>query len=236
LFPTQPYRIKGKASKTEIFNLHSNRRQPRDSEMSERKMVSRSLAIALGIICIVLIAGLFGAMAYYAMNTIINTTYNDYVSTHGHTDSDYDSLNSQNTILNNIVNLNSSTVWVNDQTITQAAGNYTSWEFSAANAGFVLINIEHPTIDNITYIRVINNVDLLLGSSDEYLGPIHAYKHDNQINALPGYSFDYAFPVLPNTYEYHFVMPQEIPDLEIRIGNTKTVGNATLTVTITYWY
>jgi hypothetical protein len=35
--------------------------------MSERKMVRRSVAIALGIVCIVLITGLGGAMAYYTM-------------------------------------------------------------------------------------------------------------------------------------------------------------------------
>jgi len=64
--------------------------------MSEKKMVRRSVAIGLGIICIVLIAGLVGAMAYYMM-TINNkdTTYNSYASSHTHTNSEYDSLASQ---------------------------------------------------------------------------------------------------------------------------------------------
>ncbi len=63
--------------------------------MSEKKVVRRTVALALGVICIVLIAGLGGAMAYYAV-TINNKdlTYDDYVSTHSHTDSDYNSLNS----------------------------------------------------------------------------------------------------------------------------------------------
>lgn len=182
-------------------------------------MVRRSMAIVLGIVCILLIAGLGGAMVYY-------------VSTHHHTDSDYDSLNSQNTNLNNIVNLNSSTVLVNNQTITQAAGNYTSWKFPAVNAGFILVDIENPTTNNI-YIRVINDAALLewFGS---HLGPSHTYQYDNQVNGYP-FLFNNIFPVLP-TYEYYFVNPQAIPNLEIRIGNTNTVDNATLTVTITYHY
>ena|SRR5271157_3510158 len=53
--------------------------------MSERKVVGRSIAILLGVICIVLIACLGGAMAYYT----------NYVSNHSHTNADYDYLNSQ---------------------------------------------------------------------------------------------------------------------------------------------
>jgi hypothetical protein len=35
--------------------------------MTERKVVGRGVAIGLGIICIVLIAGLAGALAYYTI-------------------------------------------------------------------------------------------------------------------------------------------------------------------------
>jgi hypothetical protein len=59
--------------------------------MSEKKVVRRSVAIALGIISIILIAGLGGAMAYYTM--IVNdknTTYDSYASNHTHTNSEYD--------------------------------------------------------------------------------------------------------------------------------------------------
>ncbi len=60
--------------------------------MSEKKVVRRSVAIALGIACIILIAGIGGAVAYYTR--IINdknSTYNDYVETHSHTDTEYNS-------------------------------------------------------------------------------------------------------------------------------------------------
>lgn len=65
------------------------------SEKEEKKVVARTVAIALGIICIILIAGLGGAMAYYTM--IINdkdSTYNSYASNHTHTNSDFNTLNS----------------------------------------------------------------------------------------------------------------------------------------------
>jgi len=63
--------------------------------MSEKKAVSRDVAIALGIACIILIAGIGGAMAYYTM-TINNkdSIYDNYASSHSHTDSDYNALNS----------------------------------------------------------------------------------------------------------------------------------------------
>ena len=47
--------------------------------MSEKKMVSRNVASRLGIICILLIAGLGGTMAYY-------------ISSHSHTNADYDAM------------------------------------------------------------------------------------------------------------------------------------------------
>jgi len=58
--------------------------------MSEKKVVGRSIVIGLGIICVVLLVALVGAVANYT--SIINkkdATYNDYVSTHSHTDSEY---------------------------------------------------------------------------------------------------------------------------------------------------
>jgi hypothetical protein len=64
--------------------------------MSEKKVVSRNLAIVLGIIAIILLVGLVGAMVNYTM--VINNkdaTYRDYTSTHSHSNSEYNSLNSE---------------------------------------------------------------------------------------------------------------------------------------------
>lgn len=66
----------------------------RGSKMSEKKVVRRSVAIALGIVCILLIAGIGGAMAYYTM--VINdknTAYDNYASSHSHTNSEFNTLN-----------------------------------------------------------------------------------------------------------------------------------------------
>jgi hypothetical protein len=63
--------------------------------MSQKKLVGRNVAIALGIACIILVAGIGGVMAYYMMQ--INnkdSAYNDYVKTHSHTDTQYGTLNS----------------------------------------------------------------------------------------------------------------------------------------------
>jgi len=81
--------------------------------MSQKKVVGRNVAIALGIACIALIAGIGGAMAYYTMQmnqknqeydsyvaghthansefNSLNSTYQNYVQTHSHTDSEYSS-------------------------------------------------------------------------------------------------------------------------------------------------
>lgn len=70
--------------------------------MSEKKTVRRSVAIALGIVCIIFVAGIGGVMAYYTMQ--INnkdSAHNDYLATHSHANSDYSSLSTQNANLQN---------------------------------------------------------------------------------------------------------------------------------------
>jgi TolA-binding protein len=53
--------------------------------MGEKKLVSRSIAIVLGLLCILLLSGMVGAVIYYS----------NYVSNHTHTDTEYTSLTSQ---------------------------------------------------------------------------------------------------------------------------------------------
>jgi len=63
--------------------------------MSEKKMIGRNVAIALGIMCVILAVGLVGAITNYT--SIINnkdTIHQDYVSTHSNTNSEFNSLNS----------------------------------------------------------------------------------------------------------------------------------------------
>lgn len=86
-------------------------------ETKRGKVVGRNVAIALGIICIVLVAGL-GVVIYMgysptaSSSTIslqsqindLNSTYKSYVSTHSHTNDDFNSLSSQNANLTNQYN------------------------------------------------------------------------------------------------------------------------------------
>jgi hypothetical protein len=69
--------------------------ETKPSETKPRKVVARSVAIALGMICIIIIAGLGGAMAYY-VTTIDDkdTKYSNYASSHSYTNDQYNSLDS----------------------------------------------------------------------------------------------------------------------------------------------
>ena len=98
--------------------------------MSEKKVVSRTLAIALGIICVILAVGLVGAIAQIT------------------------SLQNQISDLTSIVNLAKSTVWVNNQIVNQPHNSYTFWTFSASYAGYVSVNVQTSTTDK-TYVQVI---------------------------------------------------------------------------------
>ena len=96
--------------------------------MSEKKMVRRSVAIALGIICIILAAGLVGAIL---------------------------GLQNQVNDLTNTINLGKSLVMVNYQTVNQAAGSYYSWHLSGIGyAGYISVDVQSSTT-NDTYVRII---------------------------------------------------------------------------------
>jgi hypothetical protein len=191
-----------------------------------------------------LIAGLGGALAYY-------------VSTHHYTDSDYDSLNSQNTNLYNIVNLADSTVWVNDTTVTQTASNYTSWHFYGSYAGYVLVSVQTSTTDT-TYVEVIYsavysaysiNYDNTITVGTNGIAAFPVLFAPEEIMTTVGTSRIVAFPILSRFPITGFffsngaaILPGTTPNftgypnIEIRVGNTNTISNATETVTITYNY
>jgi predicted PurR-regulated permease PerM len=122
--------------------------------MSEKKMISRNVAISLGIACIILIAGLGGAIAYYT------TQINDK-------DNTISSLNSQ---LSNVINefsnyefFKDSYVIANNRTVTAMAdyvGGYAGNDigFSALYSGYVSVTIndstENPTTVGLVYFNL----------------------------------------------------------------------------------
>jgi len=99
-----------------------------EPKVDEKKMVRRSVAVALGIVCIVLAVILVGAIV---------------------------GLQNQVNDLNSTLNLDKSTVWVSDQTLRQPANIYTTWApgFSASFSGYVSVRVISTTTD--TYVRVI---------------------------------------------------------------------------------
>ncbi len=252
--------------------------------MGEKKLVRRSVAIVLGLLCILLLSGMVGAVIYY----------NSYVSNHTHTDMEYnsltsqlananenisslngqlftlqseltgnntqsinlkaqvDALNGQLTSLNKtvstiedyynsliyvystdshdltiqlttarnqiaslqsqvdslsaIANLTASTTWVNNQTVSQPAGSFTTWSESASYAGYVAITVSSST--SSTYANVIYSS--------------HGVNYNVQTGV--GTSGTAYFPVLPSS------------NITVAVGNELSTGNATETVTIIYFY
>lgn len=71
--------------------------------MSEKKVVSRATAIALGALCVILLMGTVGAVVYY--NNLVtqkNTAYDTlslehstYLNSHSHTNSEFESLKAE---------------------------------------------------------------------------------------------------------------------------------------------
>jgi len=110
-------------------------------------MVRRNVAIALGIICIILVAGL---IAVYA--SMVNTLADK--------DTTISSLNYQNGALQDQLRDLNFTLHVELETtlyqgdVSQPAGSYTSLNLTTPYAGFLEIIIQNPTTNN-TYVRVI---------------------------------------------------------------------------------
>jgi uncharacterized coiled-coil protein SlyX len=189
--------------------------------MSERKVVSRNIAIALGVICVILVACLVWTLSYYTsiinekdrriseLESVItwlsNTLRNLEDRMHNLT-SQVNNLQNRVNELNSIANLEKVEVIVNRETVNQPAGGYTSWRFGVGYAGYIVVRVHSSTTHN-TYVRVI-------WSS-------HGVNYDNIIYV--GTSGEAVFPVLP-AY------------IEVRVGNTNLFGGATETVTITYHY
>jgi hypothetical protein len=175
--------------------------------MSEKKVVSRNIAIGLGIMCIILAVGLVGTFAYYmSIITDKNSMISSLEFQMTDKDSEISSLNSQKTSqeneindLTSILNLNKNTTWVS-QTVNTSG----YWEYSTDAvfyAGYVSVWIQVST-SSTTAVRVS-------WSSN-------GANYDKTTTV--GTSGKVAFPVLPTT-------------VTIEIENSNL-----FTVTVTYHY
>ncbi|MDQ1281346.1 MAG: hypothetical protein QG670_2611 [Thermoproteota archaeon] len=150
------------------------------------------------IILIVLIAVLIISNAYVFM------TFNDQVNKLA---ADKTSLQSQVKNLTDITTLNKTITLVDNQTVGQGAGSYTSWTFSAQYAGYVEVIVHTSTTTN-TQVQVIYNS--------------YSVVFDQTITVGAGGTA--VFPVLP------------AQNIEVRIGNTNPTDTANERITATYYY
>jgi hypothetical protein len=199
---------------------------------SPRKFVNRTVTLALGLICIVLAAGIIGVIAYYApmgstldekdrlissMNatitnlnaTIINlqSSINQSSSSISNYKAQIDGLNVQLNRFYNYLILNMSDLLAYNDTLYQEAGGNTTLYYDALQyAGYVTVQVESTS--NTTYVRLSYS----------------AYGVNFDSNMTVGTGGTVAFPVLPSI-------------VYLMLGNTDT-GNDTIAayVTATYTY
>jgi len=173
--------------------------------MSGNKVVSRNVAIGIGALCIVLLAAIFGVVFYYT--SMLNNKDSQIADLQN--DGEFD--NSTIDRLTAIVNLTNSTIWADNESINQPAGNtsnpYTSWSYSVSYAGYVVVDILSSSTSNIS-------VEL------EYSW--NGVNYDNITNV--GSAGSALFPVLPAN------------NIAVRVINNDFSAGASETVTITYWY
>jgi hypothetical protein len=135
--------------------------------------------------------------------------YGNYVVDHHHTDEDYNATSSQNTNLKNITDLADSVILENNDSIQQAAGQFTNWTESIDYAGYVSVLVQNS---NVT------SVDVAVA----YLAYGTSFSQEPPAVNVGGTAI---FPVLPS-------------NITIFVGNSNLgfEGGASETITITYFY
>ena len=201
----------------------------------QKKIVSRAMVIALGMICIVLAAGLVGAIAVYmpmvsnlesqiaeknstitSLNSQVSSLNSQVLSLQADleqvnsTIEDYkdavDAFNSQIAYYLSVISLNESGYLFAPHSFTQAANTSdVVYNDDVRYAGYVSVAVESSS--NTTYVQVVYS----------------SYGVNYDQNVTVGTGGTAVFPVLPG-------------EIWIGIGNTETVDNITGTVSAIYRY
>lgn len=159
------------------------------SEKADKKVVRRSVAIVLGIVCLALIAGLV-----YATIQMVD--------------------------FSNIVDLQKSKVWINDQPITFLPNSERDFSYTVDYAGYVTVQVttsNYTTYAEVSYTFMISNT------------PYGVY-YEKRVYFDPA-NEEAVFPVLPP--KDHVTIAGRI---EIAIGNSDPLNNVTGNITIIYHY
>jgi hypothetical protein len=195
--------------------------------MSEKKMVRRSVAIALGILCIILVAGFSGVIAYYVTTlNNNNASYNDYVLSHSYTNYDYSVLNSS---------LNLYRSQVNDLTsILQLEKVETVYSYS----GEIVLPANFSTEPDINEYMLDGDPQFGLYAGIAYV-QVSSTSNETYVNvkySAQYRSFDYnsQTDVGMNGTVVFAVLPAGVVDIRIALHDTSI--RATANVTITYIY
>jgi cytoskeletal protein RodZ len=200
--------------------------------MSQNKVVSRTIAIALGLVCVVLAAGLIVSVANGSLNSDKQTISDlqDQVSSQS---DQISSLTSQNTVLTNQL----STAKSNSTTLAEKVANLTSTINDYES--IIAMNNSDIALDNQTYTQDANATTTLYDGTITYAGyaviEVEATSNTTYIQAIytcgdldynqtiiVGTSGTAIFPILPG-------------DLTLVIGNVGLESN-NATVTFTYYY
>jgi hypothetical protein len=216
--------------------------------MSKKMKTSmRRSTLGLVIICVLLVAALGGIIVYYTIaindknnqlntvnsqltslksfialnwtgetnssvdvNTVIselNSTINDIIL---YSSTNIAELDENITTLNGLLNLADSAIWVNNDTVSEPAGGvgiaWNNWTFSASYAGYVTIDVTSASA----------------GAWAQTVYSAYGVNYSNQTNV--GINGTASFPILPSS------------NITVGVGNQNLSGEATQTVTITYYY
>jgi hypothetical protein len=192
--------------------------------MSEnKKMVRKSVALAFGVVGTILVA----LTAYFAVASIsAQNSYNNLQNQNKQLQvwlAGNESLLKQTQIWleennSDALYLNQSILLLN-QTLTQSPNSFSDFASENNYAGYVAVNV--TSTSNTTYVEAIFSTE--------------GINYDNKIivgaHGLAVFPF---VPYPPNQLNNFGGPPKN--DLDIRIGNTNTISNATETVTITYYF
>jgi len=199
---------------------------------SQRKVVGRTVVIVLGVICIVLSAGLIGVLAAYlpiansisslnsqiaAQNATITSQQQQIVAlqnslsqqTENQADKDAKiaELNNYAGELQNLLWLNASSTLVQNQAVDlQANENVSVWNDVVGYAGYMVVEVQSSS--NTTFANVVYST---------------AYGVNYDEKVVVGTGGVAAFPVLPGL-------------IDVRVGNTETSSSVSATVTARYHY
>ncbi len=194
--------------------------------MTERKVARRSLTIALGALCIILMVAI-GVLAFTLNSSAVQ--YNEYVSTHNHTDYDFNVVNDSlyNAIdglgrLTSILDLENSTTYYSNVQV-QLPANF-STEPNLGEHGLDSTP-PFPQYAGVVFVQIISST-----SNDVYVNVTYAnskifvpeFRYTSETDV--GTNGTVAFPAVPADF------------VDIRIGVRNAAENACANVTITYRY